>query len=151
MFSQILKDLRTEKKLSQGQLARELGVSAGNISDWESGKTKPGYNALVSLARFFNVTSDYLLEINRKSGCDDFSADELHASLSSNSRTNFSATEIDLISMFQLLPPSHKEEIFDMVYFKYHRYVEMKKGSIYSAYANIEEDSNDEVFFLKVK
>ena len=63
MFSALLKKLRSEKNLTQGQLAKEVGVSPGNVGDWETGKSKPGYNALASLARIFEVSADYLLEI----------------------------------------------------------------------------------------
>lgn len=55
MFSALLKKLRSEKNLTQGQLAKEVGVSPGNVGDWETGKSKPGYNALASLARIFEV------------------------------------------------------------------------------------------------
>ena len=41
-----------------------------------------------------------------------------------------SEDEVDLVAMYRLLPPSHREEIFDLVYFKYKRHVEEKK-SIY--------------------
>ena len=61
MFSEILKDLRSKSGISQGQLAKSVGVSPGNVSDWEVGKTKPGYVALAALARFFGVSADYLL------------------------------------------------------------------------------------------
>lgn len=64
VFSSILKTLRTEKGVSQTQLAKEIGVSAGNIGDWEIGRSKPGYVALAALARFFEVSADYLLELS---------------------------------------------------------------------------------------
>ena len=69
MFSALLKKLRSEKNLTQGQLAKEVGVSPGNVGDWETGKSKPGYNALASLARIFEVSADYLLEIEPSSRC----------------------------------------------------------------------------------
>ena len=64
MFSEILRDLRAKKRFSQKQLAEIVGVSPGNVSDWESGKTKPGYVALAALARCFEVSADYLLELS---------------------------------------------------------------------------------------
>ena len=44
--------------------------------------------------------------------------------------------EMDLLAMYRLLPESSKEEIFDLVYYRYKRAVEMKKDSIYSTYSN---------------
>lgn len=61
MFNTLLKELRSQNGLTQGQLAKAAGVSPGNVGDWESGKSKPGYNALASLARIFDVSADYFL------------------------------------------------------------------------------------------
>ena len=40
----------------------------------------------------------------------------------------------------RLLPPSHREELFDLAYFKYKRVVEQKKESIYSTYFDGSDD-----------
>lgn len=64
MFNTLLKELRAKNGMTQGQLAKAAGVSPGNVGDWESGKSKPGYNALASLARIFDVSADYLLELS---------------------------------------------------------------------------------------
>ncbi len=51
-----------------------------------------------------------------------------------------SEDEVDLIAMYRLLPPSHREELFDLAYFKYKRVVEQKKESIYSTYFDGSDD-----------
>ena len=43
--------------------------------------------------------------------------------------------EADLVAMFRLLPSSEKEDLFDLVYFKYKKHVEKKMESIYWTYA----------------
>lgn len=65
MFSEILKELRKKNNVSQIDLSRSIGVSTGNISDWERGRSKPGYDALISLSRFFDISSDFLLELSQ--------------------------------------------------------------------------------------
>ena len=65
MFSELLKRLRSQKGVTQPQLAEAIGVSKGNVGDWETGKSKPGYQAIVALARYFDVSADYLLELNQ--------------------------------------------------------------------------------------
>ena len=40
--------LRTEKKLSQGDLAEILGVSRQSVSKWETGASVPDLDKLVS-------------------------------------------------------------------------------------------------------
>jgi transcriptional regulator with XRE-family HTH domain len=135
MFNTLLKELRSKKGLTQGQLAKEVGVSPGNVGDWETGKSKPGYNALAALARIFEVSADYLLEIDQplEKKSDDLEAYKKEQGLTCDG-SPLSALEADLIAMFRLLPPMRQEELFDAAYFQYTRYVEQKKGSIYSTY-----------------
>lgn len=135
MFNVLLKELRSKKGLTQGQLAKKVGVSPGNVGDWETGKSKPGYNALAALARIFEVSADYLLEIDqpleKRSG--DLSAYKEEQGLTCDGLP-LSEVEIDLVAMFRLLPPMRQEELFDMAHYQYTRYVEQKKVSIYSTY-----------------
>ncbi len=58
-----LKELRksTDFDLSQNELGKNLGVCNQTVSFWESGQREPDLDAVVALAMFFNVTSDYLL------------------------------------------------------------------------------------------
>lgn len=64
MFGEKLKELRTQKNLSQNQLASILNVHKATISLYESGSRYPSYNILKSIARFFHTSTDYLLEMN---------------------------------------------------------------------------------------
>ena len=75
MFNVLLKELRAKKGMTQAQLAKAIGVSPGNVGDWETGKSKPGYTALATLSRIFEVSADYLLEL--KSPHVDASGDKL--------------------------------------------------------------------------
>lgn len=135
MFSVILKELRAKSGLSQGQLAKAIGVSAGNVSDWEGDKTKPGYVALSSIARFFDVSADYLLELNSAPGKPGVDLGEYKEEQGLTcDGLPLTEVEIDLVAMFRLLPPMRQEELFDMAHYQYTRYVEQKKGSIYSTY-----------------
>ena len=61
MFSKKLKELRTEKELSQRQLAIHLNVTKQNISDWENGKSETSFDMLIKIAHFFDVTVGQLL------------------------------------------------------------------------------------------
>jgi transcriptional regulator with XRE-family HTH domain len=65
-FSERLKDLRIEKGITQQAVAKETGLSQNAIAQWENAKRVPNANAIILLAKFFNVTADYLL------GMDDF-------------------------------------------------------------------------------
>ena len=60
-FNQKLKELREESKLLQKQLATELGVSQVSIARWETGAREPSFDDLIKVAKYFGVTTDYLL------------------------------------------------------------------------------------------
>lgn len=40
MFNVLLKELRAKKGMTQAQLAKAIGVSPGNVGDWETGKSQ---------------------------------------------------------------------------------------------------------------
>lgn len=56
-----LKDLRKEKGITQLQLAMELNMSQNTISRYETGERQAGYDELIKIANYFNVSIDYLL------------------------------------------------------------------------------------------
>ena len=56
-----IKELRLEKGLTQSQLAKEINFSLSIVSKWENDKKTPSIPAVIILAKYFNVTSDYLL------------------------------------------------------------------------------------------
>ena len=60
-FSERLKELRTEKGLSDAALGRQIQVSDATISRWENGQSDIKSDQLILLAKFFNVTTDYRL------------------------------------------------------------------------------------------
>lgn len=62
-----LKQLRTVKGLTQQQTAKAVGVTRSVISGYETEMRFPSMDILVSLARLYGVTTDYLLCVdNRK-------------------------------------------------------------------------------------
>ena len=65
-FGAKLKQLRTSRKLTQQQLASQLGVAKSAVSYYESGNRYPSYDVLVKIAHVFHTTTDYLLDIERK-------------------------------------------------------------------------------------
>ena len=61
VFSQRLKELRQYNNLSMKQLAKEINTTDAAISNWENGVNEPKISYVISIARFFNVSTDYLL------------------------------------------------------------------------------------------
>jgi transcriptional regulator with XRE-family HTH domain len=61
IFCERLKELRAEKGVGQVELAAQINVSKGIISLWENGLREPKLSNLIVLARFFEVSIDYLV------------------------------------------------------------------------------------------
>ena len=64
LFAERLKELRGEKHIGQNALAKALKLSNASLSYWETGKQIPSAEAIFKLARYFNVSADYLLGLN---------------------------------------------------------------------------------------
>ena len=54
-------NLIKERKITQYRLAKDLAISDGLISDWKNGRSSPTSERLIKLAKYFNVSTDYLL------------------------------------------------------------------------------------------
>ena len=67
-LSETIYRLRTERGLSQGDLAAKLDVSRQSISKWETGSSVPELDKLVAMSRLFGVTLDELVLDEAPSG-----------------------------------------------------------------------------------
>ncbi|MBQ4397749.1 MAG: helix-turn-helix transcriptional regulator [Clostridia bacterium] len=64
MFEEILKELRLNRGLNQVQLAEELFVTKQTVSNWENGYLMPSVDLLMRIAKYFSVSTDYLLGLD---------------------------------------------------------------------------------------
>jgi len=60
-FPRKLKELRTKKGWSQGQLGQKIGADLQRISKYERGVMWPTMELMVRLAKVFDVSVDYLI------------------------------------------------------------------------------------------
>lgn len=60
-FNEILRQLRTEKNLSQKDVADAIGVDRTTYTKYETGKSQPDFVTIQKLAEFYSVSVDYLL------------------------------------------------------------------------------------------
>lgn len=56
-----IRDLREDKDLTQAQIASELGIGQRSYAYYESGARMLPPEILAGLARFYGVSTDYLL------------------------------------------------------------------------------------------
>ena len=64
MIGDKIKELREKNGLTQSYLARRLQISRSAVNAWEMGISVPSTQYIVELASYFNVSTDYILEIN---------------------------------------------------------------------------------------
>ena len=132
-----------EKGTNFKRVEQELGLGNGTIKRWST--QSPRLDKLVPVAEYLQVSLDYLVfgssvsETSTNGDRPDLEAEKERQGLTCDGLP-LSEDEVDLVAMYRLLPPSHREEIFDLVYFKYKREVEEKKESIYSTYFDEIED-----------
>ncbi len=58
----LVRTLRTQRSLAQGQLADAMGVSRQTINSIETGRYIPSLPLAMALARFFNVTVEEMFD-----------------------------------------------------------------------------------------
>ena len=59
-YAQRLRDLREDKDLNQAQVADVIGTSQSYYAQYENGKRELPFNRAIELAKFYNVSLDYL-------------------------------------------------------------------------------------------
>lgn len=60
-----IRDLREDMDLRQSDVANATGIDQKTISNYETGKTNPDSFAIIKLAEFFGVSTDYLLGVEK--------------------------------------------------------------------------------------
>ena len=66
IFSERLKLLRLENRYKQREMAEILGLKLRGYQSYEYGKGYPTVPGLIQIARFFDVSTDYLLGLTDK-------------------------------------------------------------------------------------
>ena len=111
-FALKLKELREEKKLSQAQLAKELGVAVSSVGMWESTKRIPPAQRLQGIAEYFGVTVDELIGY-------EITPTERAAGAAMTRKASITPIEDELLHVFRELGKKHGEptqrSIIDMI------------------------------------
>ena len=112
-----LQSIVKERGTTFKQLGRDVGLGNGTIRRWE--EQSPRLDKLTKVADYLHVSLDFLVY-----GCSvsepaassklelDLRAEKERGGLTCDGLP-LSEDEVDLIAMYRLLPPSHREELFD--------------------------------------
>ena len=65
MLNEKLKQLRLSFGLNQVELGKALGVSKQCVSNWENDNIQPSIEMLLRISRFFNISCDELLGLQK--------------------------------------------------------------------------------------
>lgn len=60
-FAERFRQLRKVRHMTQAECGSLFGVGQQAVGKWEQGTGSPDYDALITIADHFNVTTDYLL------------------------------------------------------------------------------------------
>ena len=123
-----------EKGTNFKQVEKACGLGNGTIKRWA--EQSPRLDKLILVSKHLQVSLDYLVfGSSETETCESQDLDLLKAKQELDcDGSPLDEDEADLIAMRRLLPPEHQRELFELTYFKYKRFVEEGKESIYSTY-----------------
>lgn len=108
-FSIRLENLLEEENMTQRQLALDLHIASSTINGYVKNHREPDFKMLIRLARYFNVSTDYLLGLSP----------EKKPPLSS-----LRSDHTKLLNLYDSLVPKHQELLIEQAYF--YRYLQQK-------------------------
>ncbi|NCB04483.1 MAG: XRE family transcriptional regulator [Clostridia bacterium] len=97
-----LKEARRAKRLTQAEVARQLGISQNGYSNWETGARAIDAPSLSALAALFGVSADYLLGLDSTEYADGIGFDDFTYAMYDAARE---------------LTPENKEKLLEMARF----------------------------------
>lgn len=95
-----LRMLRDEYQITQSGLAEIINTNYQTISDYERGKYYPQIDVLKELAKYFNTSIDYLLEVT-----------DVRHPYQSASEQCFTSKEVELVGYFRQLDAANQERL----------------------------------------
>lgn len=98
-----LYELRTEKNLSQRDIAKQFNISQSTYHNWENDKTQPTTEQLIQIAQFFGVSVDYL--IGNSDDCGIINYDDSYLRVD----------EVELLGHYNALPDNARKNILDFI------------------------------------
>lgn len=120
-FSNILKELRAEKGLTQIELASALGITRSRLSMYETGDREPDFETLELIADYFNIDIDYLLGRTEKTTRLLDPPDLEDKAEEAKAGDKLSPAARDLIDLMRQLEPEHVKLLLETAKALLHR------------------------------
>ena len=115
-----IKNRRLELNLTQSDIKQKTGISTGNLSDIERGRSAPSASALCELSDVLECSVDYIL-FGKSRNTDKSKLSDIHEQLTP-------VQELVLSSLLEL-DPIDQEEILDIIEMKIRRKKHLARSS----------------------
>lgn len=110
-FATTLRQLIEERNVTQGDIAAVTGVTRQTVSQYCNGISEPGYDTLIKIANYFDVSIDYLLRLSDDPARRPSAVDDLHLSPDAVSNLIAFSRDEDMYNALNLIlesPSLHK-------------------------------------------
>lgn len=121
-----IRNRRKELNITQIQIRETTGISSGNMSGIESGKSLPSASALIELSKILNCSIDWMLTGNSPKSED----------------ITLSNIEEDLLNGFRELPDDDKDELIGILKMKLRKVQRARGISVKSSLSTDIEEAN---------
>ena len=116
MLSEQLKIIRKANKFTQQGLADAIGIERSTYASYETGRNKPDVNLLSRIAKVFDVSSDFILEIDTTVPLNVEDISVQYKKKSGNKLVStLSKEEKNVLAKYRLLSDDKKEELVDFL------------------------------------
>ena len=116
MLSEQLKIIRKANKFTQQGLADAIGIERSTYASYETGRNKPDVNLLSRIAKVFDVSSDFILEIDTTVPLNVEDISVQYKKKSSNKLVStLSKEEKNVLAKYRLLSDNKKAELVDFL------------------------------------
>lgn len=124
-FGKQLRKLRTQRGLSQVEVAKRLELKQNTLSHYENGKSYPDMATLLKIADYFNVSLDELVYTIDEESQQEFNKnEELFIDLEKGLSIEEMAEKYNFIVDGEQLPKESIEKVLDQIKYEYYK---MKK------------------------
>lgn len=116
MLSEQLKIIRRANKFTQQGLADAIGIERSTYASYETGRNKPDAILLSKIAKVFNVSSDFILEIDTTVPLNVEDIPVKYKKKSGNKLVStLSKEEKSVLAKYRLLSDNKKTELVDFL------------------------------------
>ena len=116
MLSEQLKIIRKANKFTQQGLADAIGIERSTYASYETGRNKPDAVLLSKIAKVFNVSSDFILEIDTTVPLNVEDISVQYKKKSGNKLVStLSKEEKSVLAKYRLLSDNKKAELVDFL------------------------------------